>query len=149
MTLSQKEQGLLKDLQTQEKLCIDKYNRHSGCASDPQLKDMFSKIAQTEQQHLNCLNSIMSGTVPQGGGSSPSPSFKAFHSFAETPEKKSDCYLCTDVLTTEKHASQLYDTCIFEFSDENARRVLNQIQKDEQNHGKMIYDYMQANSMYS
>lgn len=150
MTLSQKEQELLKDLQTQEKLCVDKYNKHAECAVDPQLKEMFSKIAQTEQQHLNCINSIINGTVPQnGGGNKPQPSFKAFHSFADTPDKKTDCYLCTDLLTTEKHASQLYDTCIFEFSDENARRVLNQIQTDEQNHGKMIYDYMQANSMYA
>ena len=26
---------------------------------------------------------------------------------------------------------------------------INHIQKEEQNHGKMIYDYMKANSMYS
>ena len=32
--------------------------------------------------------------------------------------------------------------------DENARNYLNSIQKQEQNHGKMIYDYMSANSMY-
>ncbi|MDE7300442.1 MAG: spore coat protein, partial [Lachnospiraceae bacterium] len=45
--------------------------------------------------------------------------------------------------------SHLYDTCIFEFKDEGARNVLNHIQKEEQEHGKMIYDYMSTNSMYS
>ncbi len=54
-----------------------------------------------------------------------------------------------DVLATEKHASHLYDTCIFEFNDENARNALNHIQKEEQEHGKMIYDYMSVNGMYS
>ena len=32
--------------------------------------------------------------------------------------------------------------------DENVRNILNHIQKEEQNHGKMIYDYMKANNMY-
>ncbi|MBQ8758725.1 MAG: spore coat protein, partial [Clostridia bacterium] len=48
----------------------------------------------------------------------------------------------------EKEVSKLYDTCIFEFNDDNARNYLNSIQKQEQNHGKMIYDYMAANNMY-
>ena len=33
--------------------------------------------------------------------------------------------------------------------DDAARAALNHIQKEEQNHGKMIYDYMTANNMYS
>ena len=37
------------------------------------------------------------------------------------------------VITTEKHASHLYDTCIFEFKQENIRTLLNGIQKEEQN----------------
>jgi hypothetical protein len=42
----------------------------------------------------------------------------------------------------------LYDTCIFEFADANVRSLLNHIQKEEQEHGKMIYDYMAVNCMY-
>ena len=38
---------------------------------------------------------------------------------------------------------------VFEFTDENARNLLNGIQKQEQGHGKAIYDYMSANGMYS
>ena len=52
------------------------------------------------------------------------------------------------MLTGEKGVSALYNTCIFEFVDEGARTYLNSIQKQEQNHGKMIYDYMSANGMY-
>jgi rubrerythrin len=59
--------------------------------------------------------------------------------------KQMDAYLCQDALDTEKHVSALYDTCIFEFKGEDARSMLNQIQKQEQEHGKRIYDYMAAN----
>lgn len=149
MNLSQKETDLLKDLKDQETLCVNKYTKHSNCAVDPQLKNLFSQIANIEQQHLNTINSIQGGTVPQpGGGSQSQPTFSATYT-SESPDKKADSYLCTDVLATEKHASHLYDTCIFEFSDVNTRNVLNHIQKEEQHHGKMIYDYMKTNNMYS
>ena len=59
------------------------------------------------------------------------------------------CYICSDLLATEKHASALYDTCIFEFKNEQLRTVLNSIQREEQEHGKKIYVYMSANNMYS
>ena len=64
-------------------------------------------------------------------------------------EKKQDCYLCTDLLTTEKHASNLYNTCVFEFGQTALRQVLNHIQTEEQQHGEQIYQYMKTNSMYS
>lgn len=149
MTLTQKERDLLKDLEEQEKLCIDKYGKSAAKAVDPQLRGLFTQIAQTEQQHLNCLNGIGAGNAPTcSGGTTAHPTFSAFHK-AETEDKKNDCYLCSDNLTGEKHVSHLYDTCIFEFRDEQTRKALGDIQKDEQCHGKMIYDYMQANGMYN
>lgn len=149
MQLTQKETELLKDLKDQEKLCVEKYTKHSSCAADPQLKNLFTNIAQIEQKHLDTIMQIENGQTPQtGSGSQNQPSFTAAYSTEETPEKKADCYLCSDVLTMEKHASHLYDTCIFEFSNETLRTTLNHIQKEEQNHGKMIYDYMSTNNMY-
>ncbi len=149
MTLTQKEMSLLKDLKDQEQLCIDKYTKHSQCAKDPQLKNLFSQLATAETNHLNGLCQLEGGTVPSQSGSENNslPTFSAYHT-GDTPEKKEDCYLCTDVLSGEKEVSKLYDTCIFEFVDENARTYLNSIQKQEQVHGKMIYDYMTANGMY-
>lgn len=147
--LTQKETDLLKDMKDQEQLCIDKYTKHAQCASDAQLKNLFSQMAATENEHLNTLNQICSGTVPSpAGGSKTMPTFTATYT-GETPEKENDKYLCTDALAIEKHASHLYDTCIFEFADENIRKVLNHIQKEEQEHGKMLYDYMKVNSMYA
>ena len=152
MQLTQKETGLLKDLKGQEKLCVDKYTASSSSAIDPQLKNLFSQIAQVEQKHLDMLRQIENGTVPQvnsGGGGSTEPQFTQTYGSEPSDDKQNDCYLCSDALATEKHASALYDTSIFEFGEENLRNVLNHIQKEEQNHGKMIYDYMTANNMYS
>lgn len=149
MQLTQKESALLKDLKNQEKLCVEKYTKHASEAQDPQLKNLFSQIAQVEQGHLNTVTQMEQGSIPAAGGgqSRPSVTFVA-HYAGESTEKAADQFLCTDLLTTEKHASHLYDTCIFEFQDEASRNVLNHIQKEEQEHGKMIYDYMQSNNMY-
>ncbi len=149
MQLTQKEVDLLKDLSNQEKLCVDKYSRHADCAKDPQLKSLFTEIAKMEKGHLSMITDMQNGTVPpqNNGGGQYNPTFKSTYTMSETPEKQNDCYLCTDLLTAEKHASHLYDTCVFEFDDENARTCLNSIQGQEQNHGKLIYDYMKANGM--
>ncbi len=151
MQLTQKETGLLKDLKSEEKLCAEKYSKHAEAARDSQLKDLFNQIASVERQHYSTIEQIENGNVPtaSGGGNSTLPTFNATYGVAETEDKANDCYLCSDLLTMEKHASSLYDTCIFEFTQESIRNVLNSIQKEEQNHGKMIYDYMSKNSMYA
>ena len=53
-----------------------------------------------------------------------------------------------DMLATEKHASSLYDVSVFEFGNPVARRVLNHIQSEEQQHGEQLYSYMKSNNMY-
>ena len=148
MQLTQKETELIKDLKDQEQLCIDKYTKHAACAVDPQLKSLFSGIAETEKKHLDTLTQIENGTSPPSGNADkPLPTFTKNYTI-ECTDKKNDCYLCTDLLTTEKHASHLYDTCIFEFKDQGVRKVLSHIQEEEQQHGKSIYDYMSTNGMY-
>ena len=150
MVLTQKETTLIKDLKGQEQLCIDKYTKHAECANDPQLKQLFTRIADVEREHLNTLNQIEQGAAPAMGGAAKAqiPAFTPYHT-AETPEKQQDCYLCSDLLTTEKHASGLYNTCVFEFGQTQLRQALNHIQTEEQEHGDMIYKYMKANGMYS
>lgn len=150
MQLTQKETSLLKDLKEQENLCADKYAKHAECAKDAQLKNLLSSLSTVEREHYNTLTQIESGTVPAPSQSSkPAPTFSATYAGGCTPEKQNDMYICSDLLATEKHASHLYDTCIFEFQDENVRNMLNHIQKEEQGHGKMLYDYMKTNGMYS
>ena len=76
------------------------------------------------------------------------PTFSAKYKALLCPEKTADMYLCTDLLSGEKQVSHLYDIAAFEFRDQNVRTFLNHIQKEEQTHGKIIYDYMAANGMY-
>ncbi len=153
MQLTQKETSLISDLKTQEKLCIDKYTKSAAAASDVQLSELFGQIAAVEQNHYDTLCKMEQGTLPEQSGSSDSGSqikttFTATYGMNDDEQKKNDCFLCTDLLTTEKHASHLYDTCVFEFVDQKSRDALNTIQSQEQQHGKIIYDYMKTNSMY-
>lgn len=150
MQLTPKESALLQDLKSQEKLCVDKYARHADDAQDPQLKSLFSQIAQAERQHLESLVQIEDGTIPRFNSVTfGQPSFTAAYGAGDNAQKQSDRHLCADVLAGEKQISRLYNTCVFEFQDELLRKALGHIQSEEQSHGKMIYDYMKANSMYA
>lgn len=150
MQLTRKETELLKDLKESEKLCAEKYTKHASCAKDGQLKDLFTQIAQVERGHLDTLTQIESGTVSQpSGGNQTQPTFQETYPASDGTDKQADAYLCSDVLAGEKHTSHGYDVCVFEFRDETVRNTLNHIQKEEQEHGKMIYDYMEKNHMYS
>ena len=150
-SLTQKETTLLKDLKGQEQLCADKYKKHAEVAHDAQLKQLFTELSNVEQSHYQMLTDIESGRLPGTGNnqSAGSNSFTAAYTATETPEKKADAYLCSDLLATEKHVSALYNTCVFEFGQPELRKVLGQIQTDEQKHGEKIYQYMKTNAMYS
>ncbi|MGI6497768.1 MAG: spore coat protein [Oscillospiraceae bacterium] len=154
MTLTQKETSFLKDLKNQEQLCVDKYNRYAASACDNQLKALFTQIGQVEQGHLDTINQMLNGTVPSmssGSGSQKAPASNptpTYTSNTNNEAKMNDCFLCSDTLATEKHVSDVYNTSIFEFINPAMRDVLNHIQKEEQEHGKQIYDYMAANGMY-
>jgi spore coat protein CotF len=153
MQLTQKETSFLKDLKEQEQTCVEKYNKYSAEACDGQLKGLFTQIGQTEQQHLDTINQIMGGTVPamqSGGNKQPPLNFTpVYNAAAPNQNKQKDSYLCTDLLSTEKHVSSVYNTAVFEFKDTNIRNILNHIQKEEQQHGEQIYNYMAQNGMYN
>lgn len=152
MTLTQKENSLLSDLKSQEKLCIEKYSKYENAAKDPCLKQLFASIRTTEENHLDTINRIQGGEevqMPQSSSDSSSQKFDCPLSTANAQEKKEDAYLCADALAMEKHVSSVYDISIFEFSSPVLRDTLNHIQKEEQQHGEKIYAYMAKNSMYS
>ena len=89
------------------------------------------------------------GKAPTSTATDPAPAFRAFYPTLRTPEKQADSYLCADLLSTEKHVSALYNTCVFEFTQNDLRKVLNRIPTDEQYHGEQLWKYMSVNSMYS
>ncbi len=150
MTLTQKEHSLLADLKSQEQLCIEKYGKYENDAHDPCLKSLFKSIKSTEENHLSTVSRIMSGEEVSTSTAPTAVSQKlecAMSSCSEC-EKQSDAFLCKDALAMEKHVSSLYDTSIFEFTSPTLRDTLNHIQKEEQNHGEQLYEYMSKNNMY-
>ena len=151
MNLTQKERTLLADMKAQEQLCIEKYNKYSQIAHDPELKSLFGSLASGEQKHLDTITSILSGTqvtMPKTSPSAVDSSTRFIQSTCNEVEKKNDAYLCKDALSMEKHVSSVYNTGVFEFSDPVLRDTLAHIQKEEQNHGARLYDYLSCNNMY-
>ena len=152
MTLTQKENSLLCDLKSQEKICIEKYEKYEKEAADPALKSLFKEIKTTEEGHLSTINRILSGEEVEMPPMSPSAKNSKDSSPASTVNgdaRQNDAFLCGDALAMEKHVSSVYDTSIFEFTSPVLRDTLNHIQKEEQNHGERIYSYMSKNNMYS
>ena len=45
-----------------------KYQTYANQAQDPQLKQLFSSLAQKEQEHLNTINQILNGQVQMSAG---------------------------------------------------------------------------------
>lgn len=156
MPLSQKENQLLQDQKSHEKICIQKYQKYAQQASDPKLKQLFESYAEQEQQHLNTIDSILNGQVPSMNQSQNSQSTQsgqnstqAQSTTSQSGASQADATLCTDMLMTEKYVSSAYDTAIFEFTDSNVRQALNHIQKEEQGHGEGIFNYLSSQNMYN
>ena len=153
MKLTEKENLLLKDLKTAEQLCIDKYGEYAKIANDKKLKNLFNSILEKENEHLKTVQKILSGkavTMPSGKNSSSSQkSGGSLKSQAKLSQKEieKDCFLCQDLLSTEKYVASVYNTGVFEFTQPKLRNILNHIQKEEQEHGFKIYQYLSANNM--
>lgn len=151
ITLSQKERMLLEDQKSHEQLCIDKYTNYANQAKDPQLKQLFSNHASIEQQHLNSINQLLAGQVPQINQQQGNNQNQQQNSHANQNAAISgadDAEMCQDLLMTEKYVSSAYNTTIFECRDTQVRDVLNHIQKEEQKHGEAIFKYMESKNMY-
>lgn len=156
VNLTPKETMLLNDEKSHEELCIKKYTKYINEASDPQLKQLFTSINQHEQQHLNTINTILSGQIPnmnsqnnQGSQNNSGQNSQNTSPAANSGFNQNDADLCQDALTTEKYVSSTYNTTIFEFKDHNIREALNHIQKEEQEHGEQIFNYMLSKGYYN
>ena len=161
VNLTTKERILLEDEKSHETLCVSKYKDYSQKANCPQLRNLFSTLAQEEQHHLDSINQILKGIVPavnQGSGQQQgsqnsqmnmSSSMTNLNFNTQSTYDENDKMLCQDSLSTEKYVSSTYNSTIFEFKDTNIRQVLNHIQKEEQEHGEKIYNYMNQHNMYN
>ncbi len=151
MVLSEKETAAIKDLQTQEKTCIEKYKRYSNQAKDPVLKELFQTLSKKEEKHLSSLKQVLLGSVPMvdcndtdGRDYQPKATYGKME---ESEDKNADSFLATDCIGTEKLVSTEYNSNVFKFSDAALRKLLADIQIEEQNHAEMIYKYKTVNGM--
>jgi len=160
ITLSQKERMLLEDQKKHEQICIEKYTNYANQAKDPQLKQIFNTNAQGERTHLDSINQLLNGTIPQmnqqqnqgstqnTGSQGTNQTMNSTQNNQTSGANLTDADMCTDLLMTEKYVSGSYDTTIFEFRDTQARDVLNHIQKEEQKNGEAIFKYMESKGLY-
>ncbi|MDD3268380.1 MAG: spore coat protein [Syntrophomonadaceae bacterium] len=150
LNFTQKERMLLEDQKKHEQVCVDKYNSYASQVQCPQLKALFQGYAQQEQQHLDSINQMINGQLPaMNQGSQQQQSAVPASKIQGAMANQSDAVLCNDMLMTEKYVSDTYNTAIFEFVDTNVRQALNHIQKEEQQHGEGIFNYMKNNGMYN
>lgn len=151
MILKQTETSAITELQTQEKNCIEKYRRYKEQAKDPVLKDLFGELEQFEQKHYDALGQVLNGQVPpcdcnDSSGRDYEP--KATYTQNDQSEnKKFDNFLATDCIGTEKLVSSEYNSDVFRFSEAPVRKLLADIQVEEQNHAEMLYKYRMVNGM--
>lgn len=151
MILTEKETTAIQDLQTQEQSCIEKYHRYGSEAKDTVLQDLFQNLEQEEKEHYQSLGKVLSGTVPtcncndnSGHKYNPTATYSAM---TESEDKKNDCFLATDCIGTEKMVSSEYNSNVFKFSEPSLRKLLADIQIEEQNHAEMLYKYKTVNGM--
>ena len=149
MKLNQKEVQLITELKTQEQLCVQKYDFYAKQAKDPELKKLFKKLLNVEQNHYDMLDALSTGTVPTIKNRKPGAvkyEPKAAYP-GDSAAKEFDKFLCTDIIATEKYVASAYNNDLFYFASPEVRNVLNAIMTDEQNHAEMIWMYKTANKM--
>lgn len=151
MILKEKEATAIKDLQTQEQMCIQKYGKYATEARDTVLKDLFLDLQKDEQKHYDSLGQVLTGTVPscdcnddRGKNYAPKATYDPM---GNSEDKKHDCYLATDCIASEKMVSSEYNSDVFVFGNSDVRKLLADIQIEEQNHAEMLYKYKTVNGM--
>lgn len=72
---------------------------------------------------------------------------QSIQQMSQSEDKMHDAFLATDAIGTEKLVSGEYNTNVFMFGDSDLRKLMADIQVEEQNHAEMLYKYKTANGM--
>lgn len=113
--------------------------------------EMLSGGGQSQQGNNGQSNNQGNQQQGNSGGAQhktqPSPQFTD-QGFGNAMDNESDSVLCSDLLATEKYVASTYNVAVFEAANEKVRKAVQHIQKEEQEHGKMLFDYMHSHGMY-
>lgn len=151
MVLTEKETNAIQDLLTQEQSCVQKYERYSKEAHDPVLRDLFTDIKGDEERHYRSLDQVLTGKVPScdcndSKGKEYNPK-ATYDQLINSDDKKEDCFLATDCIGSEKMVSGEYNSNVFNFGESSVRKLLADIQIEEQVHAEMLWKYKTVNGM--
>jgi RecG-like helicase len=112
---------------------------------------LLGTTKKKEKEHLKSLNSVLAGEIPESDVNDyAAQSYRAnsnYHQNSNQEEKDHDSFLATDAIAMEKYVSGAYNFDLFQFGNNKLRRLLADIEVEEQNHAEMLYKYKVANAM--
>lgn len=163
VNLTNKERFLLEGEKYQQQLAIDKYNNFSLQAADPILKTIFSNLSEIEENHLNMVNEMLQGRIPQINTQNLHPYYTNTSSLSneylnignmtitsmDNSFDDGDKIICFDALTTEELLHSTFSASSLEFEESEYKNILSKIIDDKKNSLQYLNDYMIKKGMYN
>lgn len=163
VNLTNKERFLLEGEKYQQQLAIDKYNNFALQAADPILKTIFSNLSEIEENHLNMVNEMLQGRIPQINTQNLHPYYTNTSSLSneylnignmtitsmDNSFDDGDKIICFDALTTEELLHSTYSASSLEFEESEYKNILSKIIDDKKNSLQYLNDYMTKKGMYN
>jgi rubrerythrin len=128
------------------------YEKLAAAAVVPELKNLFTMLSESEQEHHDALVELKESTAPlktqfkdlQGAACHFKP-LLAKNDLKDEPIEESDAYM--DIVNEEEKGVQFYVDLAAQTKDENTRKVLLMIAKEERKHlsiVKNIYSFVES-----
>jgi rubrerythrin len=128
------------------------YKKLAANAAVPELKNLFTMLSESEQEHHDALVELKESTAPlktqfkdlQGAACHFKP-LLAKNDLKAEPIEESDAYL--NIVNEEEKGVQFYEDLAAQTKDENTRKVLLMIAKEERKHlsiVKNIYSFVES-----
>ncbi|MCC3869247.1 spore coat protein [Terrisporobacter mayombei] len=165
VNLTSKERFLLEGEKYQQQLVIDKYNDYALQAQDNSLKGLFSNLVKIEEKHLNMIDEMLQGKVPQMNKENLHPYYENnsinsndyinIGNITLTSLDNNSSYddgdkiICFDALTTEELLHSTCSASSFEFEKTEFENILKYIIEEKSENLKYLNNYMIKKGMYN
>lgn len=165
VNLTSKERFLLEGEKYQQQLVIDKYNDYALQAQDDSLKGLFSNLVKIEEKHLNMIDEMLQGKVPQMNKENLHPYYENNSIISNdyinignitltslddnSSYDDGDKIICFDALTTEELLHSTCSASSLEFEKTEFENILEYIIEEKSENLKYLNDYMTKKGMYN
>lgn len=161
--LTNKEIFLLEGERYQQQLAIDKYNNFALQVEDSLLKNLFSNLSKLEKEHLNMINNILEGKIPQTSNRHLHPYYENNNlisndyinignitlSCMDNNFSEFDKLICFEALNTEELLHSTYSASSLEFEHTPFKTAFDIIIEEKENSLRHLNDYMIKKGMYN